>query len=146
MLNRLEDKRREETEEEYDKQFENEDRLHSQELERLKAKRSSKIGSIYNRERKELVKDVIRYFPEAEKKAVAAEKVNQAKALEEAYGYLEKSVDMREEKVDESVAVTFISTSYAMLQQGLIGPDVMINNYVKIMVLRFKQWLHYSVD
>lgn len=56
-------------------------------------------------------------------------------ALKEAYGYLEKSVDIREEKVDESVAVTFISTSYALLQQGLIGPDVMIDNYVKIMNL-----------
>jgi hypothetical protein len=56
-------------------------------------------------------------------------------ALEEAYGYLEKSVDIRDEKVDESVAVTFISTSYIMMQQGLIGKDVMINNYVKIMDL-----------
>jgi len=56
-------------------------------------------------------------------------------AIEEAYGYLEKSIDIRDEKVDESVAVTFISTSYILLQQKIIGPDVMINNYVKIMDL-----------
>jgi tetratricopeptide (TPR) repeat protein len=56
-------------------------------------------------------------------------------AIEEAYGYLEKSVDMRDEKVDESVAITFISTTYALMEQGVVGPDVMINNYVKIMDL-----------
>jgi len=56
-------------------------------------------------------------------------------AIEEAYGYLEKSVDLRDEKVDESVAVTFISTSYILMQQSIIGPDVMITNYVKIMDL-----------
>jgi tetratricopeptide (TPR) repeat protein len=54
-------------------------------------------------------------------------------AIEEAYGYLEKSVNMPNEIPDESVAVTFISTSFAMLQQGLIAPDIMINNYIKIM-------------
>ncbi len=56
-------------------------------------------------------------------------------AIQEAYNYLEKSVDIRDEKVDESVAVTFISTTYIMMQQGLVKPDVMINNYVKIMDL-----------
>ena len=56
-------------------------------------------------------------------------------AIEEAYGYLEKSVDIRDEKVDESVAVTFISTTYILMQQNILGPDVMINNYVKIMEL-----------
>lgn len=56
-------------------------------------------------------------------------------AIEEAYGYLEKSVDIRDEKVDESVAVTFISTTYILMQEGILEPDVMINNYVKIMDL-----------
>lgn len=54
-------------------------------------------------------------------------------AVEEAYGYLEKSVDLSGPKVDESVALTFISTTYALYQQQIVGPDVMIGNYVKIM-------------
>jgi tetratricopeptide (TPR) repeat protein len=56
-------------------------------------------------------------------------------AVEEAYGYMEKSVDLREDKVDESVAMTFISATYALMQQDVLGPDAMINNYVKIMDL-----------
>lgn len=56
-------------------------------------------------------------------------------ALEEAYGYLEKSVELSDEKVDESVAVTFISTTYALYQQQKKGADVMISNYVKVMDL-----------
>jgi len=54
---------------------------------------------------------------------------------EKAYGFLEKSVDLREEDVSESVAITFISTTYALMQKDILGPDVMITNYVKIMDL-----------
>lgn len=53
--------------------------------------------------------------------------------LEIAYGYLEKSVDLSQVKVDESVIITFISATHALMEQGIILPDVMINNYVKVM-------------
>lgn len=53
-------------------------------------------------------------------------------SIDTAYSYLEKSVDLSQAKVDESVAVTFISTTYALYQQQKFGADVMINNYVKI--------------
>ncbi len=53
-------------------------------------------------------------------------------AIEEAYTILEKSVNLSQEDVDESVAVTFISTTYALYQQQKVGADVMINNYVTI--------------
>ncbi|MGD2034646.1 MAG: hypothetical protein PVF73_06310 [Bacteroidales bacterium] len=55
--------------------------------------------------------------------------------IEEAYGYLEKSIDLKNEKVDESVAVTFITATYKLLQDGKAEADVMINNYVKVMDL-----------
>jgi tetratricopeptide (TPR) repeat protein len=56
-------------------------------------------------------------------------------ALAEAHGYLEKAVDLGGKQVDESVAVTFISTTYALYQQQLAGADIMIGNYMKIMDL-----------
>jgi tetratricopeptide (TPR) repeat protein len=55
--------------------------------------------------------------------------------VEKAYGFLEKSVNLSGDKVDESVAVTFISATYILMQQNILGPEVMINNYVKIMDL-----------
>lgn len=56
-------------------------------------------------------------------------------AVEEAYGYLEKSVNSTNEKVDESVAVTYISTTYVLMQQGILTKDIMVNNYVKVIDL-----------
>jgi len=55
--------------------------------------------------------------------------------IEEAYGYLEKSIKYNQAKVDESVAVTYITASYKLLQDNKIGADIMINNYVLIMDL-----------
>ncbi len=55
--------------------------------------------------------------------------------IEEAYGYLKKSIDFRKEKVDESVAVTFMTATHKLLQDSKLGADVMIGNYVLIMDL-----------
>jgi tetratricopeptide (TPR) repeat protein len=60
-------------------------------------------------------------------------------SIETAYTYLEKSVNLSQEKVDESVAVTFISTTYALFQNQKVGADVMINNYVTIMDIMNKK-------
>lgn len=53
--------------------------------------------------------------------------------IEEAYGYLEKSVNLRKEKVDESVAVTFITATYKLFKNNKLGADIMIGNYILIM-------------
>ena len=55
--------------------------------------------------------------------------------IEEAYGYLKKSIDLSKEKVDESVAVTYITATYKLLQDNKLGADAMIENYVLIMDL-----------
>jgi len=60
-------------------------------------------------------------------------------AVEEAYSYLEKSVNTTNEQVDESVAVTFVSTTYVMMQQGVLSKDVMVNNYIKVIDLLEKK-------
>ncbi|MBN1599766.1 MAG: hypothetical protein JW894_15835 [Bacteroidales bacterium] len=51
----------------------------------------------------------------------------------EAYGYLEKSVDLQKDEVQDAVALTFISATYNLMQKDILGADVMISNYVKIM-------------
>jgi len=55
--------------------------------------------------------------------------------IEEAYGYLKKSIDLSKAKVDESVAVTYITATYKLLQDNKLSADAMIENYVLVMDL-----------
>lgn len=51
--------------------------------------------------------------------------------LEEAYNYLERSVDLEKGDVDEAVAATFMTVSSVLYKSGKIEGDVVINNYIK---------------
>lgn len=53
--------------------------------------------------------------------------------VEQAYGLLKESTELEKEKVDEAVAVTFVTTSNVMFKSGKISADDMISNYLMAM-------------
>jgi tetratricopeptide (TPR) repeat protein len=53
--------------------------------------------------------------------------------VEEAYNLLKESTELEKTKVDEAVAVTFVTTSSVLFKQGIIEADAMIANYLLAM-------------
>lgn len=53
-------------------------------------------------------------------------------AIQEAYGYLGKSIDLRKLHSDEAVLVTFMQTSYVLFQNKVIDAATVINDYMKV--------------
>jgi tetratricopeptide (TPR) repeat protein len=54
-------------------------------------------------------------------------------AVEEAYGYLKRSLELEKSEVDEAVAATYVTCSSVLYKNGKIQADEMIGNYLATM-------------
>ena len=54
----------------------------------------------------------------------------QQESIEEAYGYLARSVELSKSNTEESVLVTFMQTTNALFKMGKIEAQEVIDNYL----------------